>query len=101
VDEQARNRYFTLKYSSNEDRRLYESIGRTFDKLKYNPYSGDNIKKERIPPKYKHLNGLFKININRYWRMLYTVKSLDRSNTLVIIIDFLPHNEYDRLFGYH
>lgn len=100
VDEKARDRFRALKDSTKEDQRLYKSIEKTFEKLKYNPFRGENIKKEQIPAEYKHFHNLLKININQYWRMLYSVKSLDRENTLVIIIDFLPHNEYDRLFGY-
>jgi Txe/YoeB family toxin of Txe-Axe toxin-antitoxin module len=101
VDEQARDRFLALKTSTKDDQKLYKSIERTFEKLKYNPFKGESIKKERIPPEYRHLNNLFKMNINQYWRLLYTVKSLDRSDTLIIILDFLPHNEYDRLFGYN
>ena len=101
VDEQARDRFLSLKNSTKEDQKLYSSIERIFEKLKYDPFRGESIKKNRIPREYKHFSNLFKMNINQYWRLLYTVKSLDRSNTLVIVLDFLPHNEYDRLFGYN
>lgn len=101
VDEQARDRFLALKYSTKDDLRLYKSIERTFEKLKYDPFRGESIKKNMIPPQYRHFHNLFKMNINQYWRLLYTIKSMGESNTLVIVLDFLPHNEYDRLFGYH
>lgn len=103
VNESAREKFLALKNSTSEDKKLYNNMLKTFDKLKYNPYRGDNFKKDRIPKIYKQLyglNNLFKLNIDRYWRLLYFVKSLDRNTTLIILIDFMPHPEYDRLFGY-
>ena len=100
VDERSRDRFLALKESTKDDQQLFTSIERTFEKLKLNPFRGESIKKGRIPSEYRHFCNLFKMNINQYWRLLYTVKSLDRNDTLVIVLDFLPHNEYDRLFGY-
>lgn len=103
VDGSARDKWLALNESTSEDKKLCESIKRKFDMLKYNPYRGDSIKKDRIPKSYKkkyNVDNLLKININQYWRLLYYVKALDRNTTLVIVVDFLPHIEYDRLFGY-
>jgi plasmid maintenance system killer protein len=103
VDGSARDKWLALNKSTSENKKLYESIKRKFGMLKYNPYRGDRIKKDRIPKSYMkkyNLDNLLKININQYWRLLYYVKALDKDTTLVIVIDFLPHTEYDRLFGY-
>jgi len=103
VDEAVKNKFLALKESTSEDKKLYESIDKTLDKLKFNPYRGESLKKDRIPKIYKQLyglNNLFKININQYWRLMYFVKSLDRERTLIILIDFMPHSEYDKLLGY-
>jgi hypothetical protein len=102
-NESVRDKYFALRDGRSEDKELYKSIERKLDILKFNPYRGDNIEKKKIPGLYirkYHLNNLLKININRYWRLLYHVKSLDRDRTLVIVIDFMTHRDYDRLFGY-
>ena len=103
ANESARDKWLALKASTSEDKRLYDTIERKFEMLRYNPFRGDNIKKEQIPKAYKKkydLDHLLKLNINQYWRLLYYVKALDKHTTLVIVIDFMPHTEYDRLFGY-
>ena len=103
VNESARDKWLALKASTSEDKRLYDAIERKFEMLRYDPFRGDSIKKERIPKAYEKeyaLDNLLKLNINQYWRLLYYVKSLDRNTTMVIIIDFMSHNEYNRLFGY-
>ncbi len=102
-DESVRDKYLALRDARSEDKELYKSMKRKLDILKYNPYHGDNIEKKKIPQPYKrkyHLNNLLKININKYWRLLYHVKSLDRERTLVIVIDFMTHVDYNKLFGY-
>jgi hypothetical protein len=103
VDRAAKDKWLALKDSTSEDRLLYANIERTIGKLKYNPYRGDRIKKERIPKSYKAkygMDNLLKININQYWRLLYFLEAFDNTTVLVILIDFMSHPEYDRLFGY-
>ena len=104
VDRSTKDKWLALKRSTSEDKQLYDNIERTFNKLKVNPYLGDRIKKERIPRSYivKYgVDNLLKININRYWRLLYFIEAYDKNTVLVILVDFLPHPEYDRLFGYN
>ena len=69
VDGSARDKWLALNESTSEDKNLYLSIKRKFELLKYNPYRGDSIKKDRIPKSYQkkyHLDNLLKININQY-----------------------------------
>ncbi len=52
VDEAVKNKFLALKESTSEDKKLYESIDKTLDKLKFNPYRGESFKKDRIPKIY-------------------------------------------------
>jgi hypothetical protein len=104
VDRSVKEKWLALKDSTTEERELYGSIERTFEKLKNDPYRGNRIKKERIPKSYKAqygMDNLLKINLNQYWRLLYFVEAYDKNTVLVILVDFMPHPEYDRLFGYN
>jgi plasmid maintenance system killer protein len=106
ANEEVKEKWGALKRStSKQDINLVKSIRRTLDKLEYNPFSrGVNIPKDRIPLSLKmeySLHNLFKIDINDNWRLVYYAKSLDRDATLVIVIDFMTHTEYNRLFGYN
>lgn len=91
-----------LQRSTYEDKRLYENLDTAFDKLKLNPYFGDRIQKKRIPKFYidKHgIDNLLVVPLPGAWRLLYSVERFE-DNTIVIIIDFMAHTEYDRVFGY-
>jgi hypothetical protein len=104
VDRSAKDKWLALKDSTSEDRRLYINIEHTIGKLQDDPYRGDRIKKERIPKSYKvkyGLDNLLKINISQYWRLLYFIEAYDNKTVLVILVDFMSHPEYDRLFGYN
>ena len=42
---------------------------------------------------------LWKLNLDRYWRMIYTIVG-DEVRLVSIIIEVLNHKKYDRKFGY-
>jgi hypothetical protein len=91
-----------LQRSTYEDKRLYENLDTVFDKLKLNPYYGDRIRKKRIPKFYLnkyHIDNMLVIPLPDAWRLLYSVERFEDS-IIVIIVDFLSHTEYDRIFGY-
>ena len=91
-----------LQRSSYEDKRLYANLDTAFDKLKINPYFGDRVLKKRIPKFYVEkygIDNLLVMPIPGAWRLLYSVERFD-DNIIVIIVDFMTHTEYDRIFGY-
>ncbi len=91
-----------LKHSTSEEKKLYTNLEKAFDKLKSNPYCGDRIRKKRIPKIYLDKYGpdnLLILDLPGAWRLLYFVERYS-DNIMVIIVDFMSHTEYDRLFGY-
>lgn len=45
------------------------------------------------------LTNLYKCNLGGAWRLLYTVY-VESASVKVLAIDFMPHKEYEGLFGY-
>jgi hypothetical protein len=103
ADEKVREAFAALRASHKaEDQRLVALLDRAFDKIEGNAFCGVQVPKRQIPPDYqkKHspLDNLWKYNLSRSWRLMYTVAS--DGDTIAVIIEWLDHTEYDRRFGY-
>jgi predicted component of type VI protein secretion system len=84
-------------------RYLLEIIEKGIAKLKRNREVGKRIPKRLIPREYVVKYGvtnLWKLNLDRYWRMIYTIVG-DEVRLVSIIIEVLNHKRYDRKFRYH
>ena len=70
--------------------------------MKLNREAGKRIPKRLIPREYVTKYGvtnLWKLNLDRYWRMIYTIVG-DEIQLVTIVIEILNHKKYDRKFGY-
>lgn len=85
-----------------EARYLVRIIDKGIAKLKRNREAGKRISKRLIPREYVVKYGvtnLWKLNLDRYWRMIYTIVG-DEVRLVSIIIEVLNHKKYDRKFKY-
>lgn len=103
ADEKVKSAFSELKASSKSgDQELLALLDNAFDALSENAFCGVQVQKDRIPKTYKKRNtalkNLWKFNLNRSWRLLYTVAS--DGDTIVVIIEWLDHTAYERRFGY-
>jgi len=60
---------------------------------------GDFVSKRPYPTKYKRYSNLYRIIISDYYRLIYTIIGTPASK-VYLILAFLNHDEYDKLFGY-
>ncbi|MCI0497197.1 MAG: hypothetical protein L0Z54_02755 [Thermoplasmata archaeon] len=90
--------YEELKRSKGEDA-LLKALNKAFDALKRDPFCGIQIPKRQFPRAYRNLDNLWKYELPSGWRMLYYVKG-DNVNILAVILEWIDHKRYDRLFGY-
>ena len=94
-----------LKKSFNElkDNRLKKEIGEALDTLKQNAFFGRNVKKKLIPrelkQKYK-IDNLWVYNLRKDWRLIYTLTN-NEVEVLAIVLDWMSHKEYERLFRFN
>lgn len=85
-----------------EARYLVKIIDKGIAKLKRDREAGKRIPKRLIPRGYAVKYGvtnLWKLNLDRYWRMIYTIVG-DEVRLVSIIIEVLNHKKYDIKFGY-
>ena len=71
--------------------------------LRENAFAGYHIPKRLIPPVYIqkcHVNNLWKYDLNKNWRLLYTVTSENEVELISAILEWFDHKEYERRFGY-
>ena len=92
--------YFSQgKNPPKEDTQLLKSIQNALDRLKQNPFAGDNIKKELIPRELSTLQNLFRMELSQFWRLLYYVVG-EEVRVISIVFEIINHKEYDHVFGY-
>ncbi len=76
-------------------------------RLKEDAFTGNQIPKDRIPAQLASRSGLapplanaWRFELPLAYRGVYTVQSALGVGTVVLVLEILPHKEYDRLFGY-
>ncbi|BAI62281.1 conserved hypothetical protein [Methanocella paludicola SANAE] len=91
-----------LRTGTTEDKRLFVHLDKAFDKLKLDPFCGNRIQKKRMPKAYidkYHMDNLLIFNLPGAWRLIYFIERYG-DNIIVVIVDFMSHTDYDRIFGY-
>jgi len=102
ADEQVREAFEELKDSTTEDRQLYGWVSRALADIQKNAFCGIQIPKNLIPDEYIRKYGvrnLWKYNLPNAWRLLYSIEGHD-VKIISIILEWLDHKNYERLFGY-
>jgi Txe/YoeB family toxin of Txe-Axe toxin-antitoxin module len=91
-----------LKKEKFENKNLYISIQRAIEDLKKNPKCGTKIPQTLWPKTYVksyHITNLWKYNLPKSWRLIYTIAE-DKVMILNVILDWYSHKKYERKFGY-
>lgn len=85
------------------DKELYKELEKTFEDISNNVFCGRNVKKELIPKKLIQkfgINNLWIYNLRDGWRLLYSITTPDKIEVLAIVLDWMNHKDYERLFGF-
>ena len=86
-----------------EDDLVKKSIIRAIKDLKQNAFMGIHVPKRLIPKKYIRkwgINNLWKYDMPKGWRLLYTVTSENEVELISAILEWFDHKEYERRFKY-
>jgi len=89
--------------SLSEDDFVKKSIVKAVKDLKSNAFAGIHVPKRLIPKEYikKYgINNLWKYDMPKGWRLLYTVTSENEVELISAILEWFGHKEYERRFKY-
>ena len=102
ADSKLKLSYEALADTRTEDKRLHEWLRKGFDSISEDAFCGIQIPKRQIPKEYikKYgIDNLWKYDLPNAWRLLYSV-ARDEVIIIAIVLEWLPHKEYERRFGY-
>ncbi|MFH1182112.1 MAG: hypothetical protein V1702_04095 [Candidatus Woesearchaeota archaeon] len=88
-------------YSNIENTELSRQISNAIGAIERDAFSGIQIPKRLMPKEYfKHgIPNLWKCNLANGWRLFYFIVEIN-SQVYSIILEWLPHKDYERRFGY-
>jgi len=78
-------------------------IRKAIEELKQNAFCGIPLPKRLIPKEYVikyQTKNLWKYDLPNAWRLIYTIKTLDRVEILSVILEWFNHPDYEKRFGY-
>lgn len=102
ADNKVKESFESLKDSRAENKKLHSWLNRAFADISKNAFCGIQVPKKLIPKKYLKkygIDNLWKYNLPNAWRLLYSV-ARDEIIVIAIVLEWLPHKEYDKRFGY-
>ncbi|MEK6835131.1 MAG: hypothetical protein AABX61_02610 [Nanoarchaeota archaeon] len=86
-----------------DDDFIKKAIIRAIKDLKENAFCGVQIPKKLFPREYVQkygINNLWKYNLPKGWRLLYTVTAENEVELISAILEWFNHKDYERKFGY-
>jgi hypothetical protein len=102
ADDQVRDTFFMLQSGRAEEKEIFDQLNSAFDMLSLDPFCGIQVPKRLIPKIYitKYgIDNLWKLNFHKNWRLMYSVAG-DGTQVVTLVIEWLPHKEYERRFRY-
>ena len=99
ISDELENNYNSLS----EDDFVKKSIVRAVRDLRQNAFAGIHVPKRLIPKEYIHkygINNLWKYDLSKGWRLLYTVTSENEVELISAILEWFDHKDYERKFKY-
>ncbi|MFH1607803.1 MAG: hypothetical protein ABIA78_01590 [archaeon] len=100
TDEKLKEAFEILKET---DVDLYKQIDKATAEISENVFCGRNVKKKLIPREFSRkygIDNLWIYNLRSRWRLLYSVSSPDKIQILAIVLDWMSHKDYGRLFNF-
>ena len=92
----------TFEELEKSDPRLFKEIDKAIREIRQNSFCGRNVKKSLIPKELKQkygIDNLWIYNLRKDWRLLYSV-GRDEIELIAVILDWMNHKDYEKLFKF-
>ena len=102
IDEKTKKIFSQLENGDTSERELHRAILEATDNLEENVFCGMQIQKRLIPKEYIKKYGitnLWKYNLPKGWRILYSIRR-EEIIVMAVILEWFDHKEYERRFKY-
>jgi hypothetical protein len=102
ADDQVRQTFLKLESGRAEEKEIFQFLNAAFDEISMDPFCGIQVPKRLIPKMYVTkfgIDNLWKYNFHKNWRLMYSVAG-DGAQVITLVLEWLPHKEYERRFGY-
>ncbi|MBM3199352.1 type II toxin-antitoxin system YoeB family toxin [Candidatus Woesearchaeota archaeon] len=99
INDELEKDYNSLK----ENDFVKKAIKKAIQDLKQNAFSGIQVPKKLIPKDYIRkygINNLWKYNLSKGWRLLYTVTADNEIELISAILEWFNHKKYEKRFKY-
>lgn len=99
INDELENNFYSLKNTDH----IKKSIIKAIKNLQQNAFYGTQIPKKLIPKEYVnkyYLTNLWKVNLTKGWRLLYTVTANNEVELIAAILNWFQHKEYEEIMKY-
>ena len=100
ADSKLKEAFYKLKKT---DFLLFKQINVALNNIEKNAFCSILIPKRLIPKRWKIYGTLWKYDLPKGWRLFYTITPPYQPGKIIviaIILDWMTHKEYERLFKY-
>lgn len=90
-------------YALDETDFLRKAIIKAIKDLRVNAFCGTQIPKRIFPKEYVkkyHINNLWKYDLPKGWRLIYTVTPENEVELISAILEWFDHKDYEKRFKY-
>ena len=98
VNKDIQDAFEGLKHETGDGKDLYRWLSRAFEDIEKNAFCGIQVPKKLIPKEYKVTN-LWKYDLPKAWRLLYSVEN-QQIYVVSVILEWMNHKDYERRFKY-
>ena len=102
VDENVKKAFYKLQEGDKSEKEIFKFINQASDNIERNAFCGIQVPKKQIPKEYikkYDVQNLWKYDLPNAWRLIYSIKG-GKAIVISIILEWMTHKEYDRIFGY-